>query len=92
MRIVEDYRENYSRLIAIKSADFIGDFKIQITFNDGVDKLVDFKPFLETAVHPSITKYLDPDKFIQFTIIDGNLNWNDYDMIFPVNDLYKGSL
>ncbi len=23
---------------------------------------------------------------------DGNLNWNDYDLIFPISDLYSGQI
>jgi len=34
--------------------------------------------------------YLDESKFKEYKIIDGNLNWNDYDMIFPIEDLYQG--
>lgn len=90
MRIVKDYNDVQTELIEIKSAVYIGDFAIRILFSDGVNKLVDFKDFLETSSHPSIRKYLDESKFKQFVIVDGNLNWNDYDLIFPLADLYKG--
>jgi len=55
-----------------------------------MERLVDFKPFLFKSLHPSIKKYLNEGKFINFKIIDGNLNWNDYYLIFPVADLYEG--
>lgn len=90
MRIVKEYNDVQSDLIEIKSAVFIGDYAIRILFSDGVNKLVDFKSFLESSSHPSIRKYLDEPAFKQFTILDGNLNWNDYDLIFPIDDLYKG--
>jgi len=54
--------------------------------------LVDFKPFLELSLHPSIKKYLEGKRFKEFKIVDGNLNWNDYDLIFPVEDLYAGHI
>jgi hypothetical protein len=92
MKIVEEYSSDYSDLISIKSADYIGDFAIQISFSDGVNRIVDFKSFLETSYHPSIRKYFDENKFKEFEIIDGNLNWNDYDLIFPIYDLYKGKI
>jgi len=47
---------------------------------------------LESSLHPSIRKYLDEDKFKTYQIVDGNLNWNDYDLIFPLEDLYQGKL
>ncbi len=92
MRIVEEHNEFQPELIEIKSAKYIGDFAIRIYFNDGVNRLVDFKPFLESSLHPSIRKYLDESLFVKFDIIDGNLNWNDYDLIFPVHDLYEGEI
>jgi hypothetical protein len=92
MKIIEEYSNIQVDLIGIKSAKYIGDFAIRIYFNDGCNRLVDFKPFLETSFHPSIRKYLDESRFKLFDIVDGNLNWNDYDLIFPVDDLYKNKL
>jgi Protein of unknown function (DUF2442). len=92
MRIVEEYDDLQVDLLEIKSAKYIGDFAIRISFNDGVNRLVDFKPFLETSLHPSIRKYLDEEMFKKFDLVDGNLNWNDYDLIFPIDNLHEGKL
>jgi hypothetical protein len=92
MRIVEDYMDVQTDLIEINSAVYVGDYTIQIIFNDSLCKLVDFKPFLENSSHPSIKKYVDESKFQQFVILDGNLNWNDYDLIFPIADLHQGAV
>ena len=92
MKIIEDYNDFQTDLIEIKSAIYIGNFEIRLFFNDGFIRLVDFKTFLESSLHPSIRKYLDETRFTQFQIIDGNLNWNNYDLIFPVADLYQGRL
>lgn len=92
MKIVKEYDNINVDLIEIKSANYIGDYAIRIFFSDGTHRLVDFKPFLESSLHPSIRKYLDEVKFKQFVILDGNLNWNDYDVIFPLNDLYDGKI
>ena len=78
--------------IEVVAANYMGDHTIKITFNDGVEKSVNFKPFLSKSLHPSISKYLDESLFSQFTINNGNLNWNDYDMIFPIHDLYEGEI
>jgi len=90
MRIVEEYNDLQVDILEIKSAKFIGDFAIRIFFNDGINRLIDFKPFLESSLHPSIRKYLDEKKFKKFDLVDGNLNWNDYDLIFPINNLHEG--
>jgi hypothetical protein len=92
MKIIEDYNDFQIELIEIKTAKYIGDFAIRLYFSNGFNRLVDFKPFLETSLHPSIRKYSDESKFMQFQIVDGNLNWNNYDLIFPIDDLYHGKL
>ncbi len=92
MKITVEYNNNEVELLEVISAKYIGDYAIRVFFSDGVNRLVDFKPFLESSLHPSIRKYLDESKFNEFKIEDGNLNWNDYDMIFPLEDLYNGKL
>ena len=92
MKITEEYDNVSTVLIEIKKAKYIGDYAIRLLFNDGKNQLVDFKPFIESSLHPSIKKYLDEKLFKKFEIIDGNLNWNDYDLIFPLEDLYQGKI
>jgi hypothetical protein len=92
MKISEEYITDNPEVIEITDARFIGDYAIRISFSDGLYKLVDFKPFLEKSLHPMIRSYLSEEKFKSFKIVDGNLNWNDYDLIFPLEDLYEGTL
>ena len=94
MRIIVDYKDPQSGFSQLKidSAKYLSDYAIRIRFNDGNERLVDFKPFLSKSLHPSIKKYLDESKFASFSLIDGNLNWNDSDLFFPIYDLYKGQI
>jgi len=93
MRIVEENTVLYGfEVIEVTSAAYKGDFRIQISFSNGKSRVVDFIPFLTGTSHPSIKKYLDENLFLSFKVLDGNLNWNDYDMIFPVHDLYRGEI
>jgi len=92
MKITEEYIDYNVDIIEVKSARYIGDYAIRVFFNDGFSKLVDFRPFLESSLYPSIRNYLDEANFKEYQIIDGNLNWNDYDLIFPVEDLYEGKI
>jgi hypothetical protein len=92
MKITEEYNDSVFEIIEIVSAKYIGDYGISIFFSNGVNNLVDFKPFLESSLHPSIRKYMDEAKLSDFKIIDGNLNWNDYDLIFPIEDLLEGKI
>lgn len=93
MRVIEDYSD-IDNIVEVDVTDAIynGDYLIQIVFSDGKTRTVDFAPFLNKAKHPSIRKYLDLNNFKSFQILDGNLNWNNYEMIFPVWDLYRGKL
>lgn len=94
MKILIDYNEHESAYeeLRIESAKYLSDFAIRIKFSDGVEKIVDFKPFLSKSLHPSIKKYLDEKNFSNFSLIDGNLNWNDFDLIFPIGDLHEGKI
>jgi len=94
MKITIEYKDSESKLNSLKidSAKYLSDYAIRIKFSDGNEKLVDFKPFLSKSLHPSIKKYLDENKFSQFSLTDGNLNWNDYELIFPISDLYNGQI
>ena len=85
--------DNYiDKPLTILNAKNLGNYHILIEFNDGVEKFVDFSAFLSKSQHQSIRNYLDEILFNSFQIIDGNLNWNDYDMIFPLSDLYEGKI
>lgn len=94
MRIIVDYKSSESGFnqLKIDTAKYLTDLDIRIKFSDGNGQLVDFKPFLSKSLHPSIKKYLDEKKFSNFSLTDGNLDWNDYDLIFPITDLYKGQI
>lgn len=94
MKITIDYKESSARSEQLKiySAKYLSDYVIRIKFSDGNEKLVDFKAFLLKAIHPAIKKYLDESKFSNFSLTNGNLNWNDYDLIFPISDLYSGKI
>lgn len=65
--------------------------RLEITFSDGHVQNVDFEPFLRQA-HPELRKYLNEEEFVRFSVEYGNLSWNDYEMCFPIADLYSGDL
>ncbi|GAA3941115.1 DUF2442 domain-containing protein [Litoribacillus peritrichatus] len=78
--------------LAIKSAKYIKSHILEIQFSDDHIKLVDFAPFIFSNGHPDYEIYKSESEFLKFDLIDGNLNWDDYTMIFPVEDLYKNKL
>ena len=76
--------------IFVERAQDAGDFKLRVTFNDAMERTVDFGPFLRGSRNPLIRAYLDPAAFARFEIRDGDLIWGDYDLCFPIADLYEG--
>ena len=47
--------------------------------------------FIRLHPHPQYNKYLDEAEFEKFTIDDGNIVWGeDWDLVFPVEQLYSG--
>ena len=80
------------KIINIIVAEPAGDYRLHLTFDDGKEQTIDFKPFLSRAQHPDIRQYLDPTKFAAFHIAYGELFWGDYDLCFPIIDLYLNQL
>ena len=81
---------NYSN---IADAVYLEEYKIKIFFQDGTIKIVDFKDFLfDRHTHPIYKRYRKESVFKKFEIKNSNLNWYNYEMIFPVEQLYAGKI
>jgi Protein of unknown function (DUF2442) len=82
-----------SMKISVKEARHLEGYKLEVIFNDNKRKIVDFSGFLQTHSHPQYNKYKKENNFRKFKIENGNIVWGrDWDMIFPVYDLYKGKI
>jgi hypothetical protein len=81
-----------TKYLEITEAKYISGYRIRLIFNDGMIRVMDFGPFLKKAQNPMITKYRNPKQFKSFHIQDGNLMWGDFEIIFPITDLYKGKI
>jgi hypothetical protein len=79
-------------VIEIIKAEYIDGFRLHLWFNDRSHRIVDFGPFLHAARHPSLQKYRTVSRFKKFRVLYGNLDWNDYEMCFPLADLYDGKV
>lgn len=79
--------------IAVKEVKYIDNYKLEILFSDEKKRLVDFYEFLSTHSHPQYNKYKKTENFKRFKIENGNVIWGkNWDMIFPVYDLYQGKV
>lgn len=78
-----------NQFVAIEQAQYDGEYKIRLVFNDEKIQVIDFHNFIVSSYNPNILKYKDLELFQQFSITDGDLEWNDYDLCFPIADLYE---
>ncbi|MCL4709146.1 DUF2442 domain-containing protein [bacterium] len=81
-----------TEIIEIVQAEYLDGYRLKIWFNNGKKRIIDFEPFLRSARNPLFKKYLHLKEFKKFSIVYGNLDWNDYEMCFPVSDLYEGKI
>jgi len=81
-----------SQVIKIENVAYMGDHKLKLSFNDGMEQMIDFGPFLSASLNPLIRKYLNPEVFKKYEIDNGDMEWNDYDLCFPVADLYENNI
>lgn len=89
MIAVEEEKTRMPKVVQIESARYVAPYKLRLQFDDGHESTVDFGPFLKSSVHPSIRAYLDLKRFKNFMIEDGVLHWNDFDLVFPIAELYQ---
>lgn len=81
-----------TQYLEVTEAKYVSGYKLLLTFNDGAVRVVDFGPFLEKARNPDTTDYRDLKRFKNFRLHYGDLVWGDYQMIFPIMDLYHGTI
>ena len=64
-----------------------------MSFNDGFKRIVDFEPFLFAYDRGYYNRYRMLSNFKSFKIEDGNIVWGkDWDLIFPIKELYAGKI
>lgn len=81
-----------STAINIADAQQTGVYCLRLLFDDNSSKDVNFEPFLVHSRHPDIRAFLDPARFSSFRVQYGELVWGDYDLCFPIMDLYHNTL
>ena len=92
MKIYEQYVKYETETPKVAKAVYEGDFSISLTFTNGETKLVAFKEYIFNSANPDLEKFQSEDYFKGFKLLSGNLNWYDYELIFPLSSLYSGNL
>lgn len=81
-----------NQVITIKKVKYLDKYKLLFLFNDNTQQTIDFYPFLANSLNPLIKKYLNISEFKKFNIDAGDIEWNDYDLCFPISDLYENNI
>lgn len=79
-------------VISIEKTTYLGDYKIRFFFSDGSIRIIDFEKFLSNSKNPMTKKYLDKELFQKYNLDFGDIVWNDYELCFPIWDLYQGKI
>lgn len=82
----------HPKAVKIKKAGYVRSYILKLQFSDGTVQAVDFGPFLRRSLHPEIKKYLNLRTFKQFSVASGDLMWGDFDLVFPIMDLYTNTI
>lgn len=68
--------------INITKADYINEFKVKILFNDGLEKIVDLKNYINAKKHPFFQPLKQVEEFKKFSV-DKTLVWDSGADIAP---------
>ncbi len=79
-------------VVSIQKADYLGEYRINFKFSDGIEKTIDFEEFLKKAKNPMTKKFQDKQLFQNYSIEYGDIIWNHYEMCFPIWDLHEGQI
>jgi hypothetical protein len=95
---IDQTRKNHTQTetmnpeVTIIQAKHLGGYCLELEFGDGKRQKVNFESFLRKSLHPEIQSYLAMEKFKQFRLEHGDLVWGDYDLCFPIMDLYENQI
>jgi len=76
------------KYISITDAKYLDNYKIKLKFNDKKENIIDLSDFILNSKHPDIQKYKDEELLKKFQLDYGELHWNDWELAFPIYDLY----
>lgn len=78
--------------INITAVTQTGPHRLRLEFDDGTLQDIDFAPFLSHAQHPDLRAYLEEGLFKTYRLEHGELVWGEYDLCFPIIDLYQNQI
>ena len=68
---------------------YLDNYKLQVFFSNGKNKIDNFEIFLNKSLNPSINKFLNKTKFKKVEIDNGFLSWNNGEMEISALSVYN---
>lgn len=65
---------NNNEILTIIAAELAGDYKLRLTFNNGITRIVDFVPLMQKGI---CKKLQDKDYFRSFKLDPFTVDWNN---------------
>jgi len=76
--------------LSIIKAFYLGNHTLLLSFNNGVQKKLDFLPLFQQYLKEDYLQYVQLSRFKKFIVANGNIYWGkNEDVIFPVSFLYN---
>ena len=72
-------------ILCVTAAEYVRDYTMKLTFNDGVVKMVDFTPLMQKGI---CRKLQDMDYFRSFKLDPFTIDWNN-EIGFAPESLYE---
>ena len=76
------------KIIRLNSVQWLNGYNLKLSFDDDTEQEINFEDFILKNQHPDIHKYKDIKLFKEYSITNGDLEWNDYELCFSIEDLY----
>ena len=64
-------------MLSVISAEYVGDYKIKVTFDDSTSGIADFRQKVSTDHRPIIRELFDLKKFKAFTVEADTIVWDN---------------
>jgi hypothetical protein len=74
------------RIIAFK---LVGNYQVEVTFSNGVTKIIDLQSFLFSSKNPMTSQFKDQQLFQRVQLSNGHLSWLDGEMDLSAESLFE---
>ena len=74
----------------IADVQYLGDYRIRVTFRNGEYRIVDFISWLSQQKNPMTAQFMDMERFSSVKAKTTHLEWEDGEMDISAQSIYDG--